>query len=71
MVLALSKLHVNTFRMSEQRINTMRQLQEVVKLARTEGTDLPLTTIAVCIAEGLGDTHEVEIIIRELEQYIS
>lgn len=49
----------------------MRQLQEVVKLARTEGTDLPLTTIAVCIAEGLGDTHEVEIIIRKLEEYIS
>lgn len=71
MVLALSKLHVNTFHMSEQRINTMRQLQEVVKLARTEGTDLPLTTIAVCIAEGLGDTHEVEIIIRKLEEYIS
>jgi hypothetical protein len=56
---------------SERRMLAMSGIKSAIQFAREEGSDIPLSTIAVVIAESLEDTHEVRALITRLEEYLA
>lgn len=54
----------------EQRILAMKGIVSAIKYARTEGSDLPISTIGVIICDTLGDSHECRALIRAMEAYL-
>lgn len=64
-------MHTKEYGDSERRLLAISGIKSAIKFAREDGSDLPLSTIAVIIAESLGDTHEVRALITRLEEYLS
>jgi NTP pyrophosphatase (non-canonical NTP hydrolase) len=54
----------------DQRIESMDRIKKAIKEARTEGSDLPISTIAVLIAESLESLDEVRAFKKSLEDYV-
>ena len=56
---------------AERRVLAMNGIASAITFARTEGSDLPLSTIGVIICEALADNHEARAIIRSMEEYLA